>query len=1276
MKRWQINAAIITALILALIGGLLAVGWWWLTTTRSGAEWLLDRAAGAVPSLEWQSLEGGLAGGIVLRGVQLDEAGSQVRIDKIELAARVALLSGPKITVDWLRVNDVDVYLPPADLDAPDDAPFLLPDLASPFPVQVDELLITHFRLYPHEGEEPLVELDRLNLAGRYHDTLVLDDLVAELAQGRLEADGQWQLSAPHQIRLSLNIVTSLDAIPEHRISAEIDGTTDDLNVMLETSGPMSLSGPIRLNDVMADPRVDAQLTGEFRNWPDLDFTVNDLSLEASGTPQAWRLDLGLVLDGPQVPDNRIQAELAGSLTQATLDSLSIQTLDGEIQANGELDWDEPLRARLAMTLDQLDLVNLYPEWPQQARLNGELVVTSDGETLILQSLDLNAPPSALTVSGSGRYDPTSDDLGLELAWNAFAWPPVTDQSEPLVSSESGEIRLTGRLSDWQAEVQTLLKIPDQPQARIDASIRGSERHANIASLNLDASELGRVQASGEIHWEPELGGQLDLNLDAIDPGRFIRQLPGQVSGQLVVAFDTIDDITLTITNLNGQLRGQDLAGSGRVRMLTEVPEAGRLDLSLGDNRFELASDDGRLWQWQVDAAELQQLWPDLSGELKAEGLVEPFDGRVTMSGQIRSGGLDDVTVDQIDLQADVRWHEPTRADVRLTLANLDLNPWERIDELELSLDGSCRAHQFRLNMTGERANLDLGGSGSLPDCLRGGTAWDGRLNQFYLANTAAGDWRLDNDLVMQIGPGQIRADPACLVEAAGQGKLCLDELTIAEQASATLSIDQVPMDLLLLAINPTFQLTTPLSGELSADWVPGSGIEEFGGYLALAAGELRPKESDLKLLGIEAVRLDLTPSGRGVLAELDARLEGDSMLRGSVGMDDINQPNDATVNGDLRLNLPDIGVFNRLVAELDNLGGRLEGDLAIRGRLNAPQLDGQARLVKGTVVHAPLGLNIENIELTLEGSNAESTLTGRMVSGDGHLNINGSLRPDGNRWVWSLAAEGEQFSFADVTWLQIQASPRISLDGRGERMTIDGDIGIDHLRAGMPPGTEDRVTTSEDVVVLGETEPEEDSSDLKLNGRLGIDLGSDARLDAVGLQTSLEGDVELLWDRNSSLPRGRGIVSLTNGSYQAYGQNLEINDGEIILTGHPIDNPRLDIQAIRDIFGDAQVEQAGVTITGNARNPEIRLFTNPPTSEEKALAYVATGADFDHAAGQGAINVGFYLLPKLFVSYGIGLFESGNVLSGRYELSRRWGVRVVSGERDTGVDLSYSVDR
>ena len=86
-------------------------------------------------------------------------------------------------------------------------------------------------------------------------------------------------------------------------------------------------------------------------------------------------------------------------------------------------------------------------------------------------------------------------------------------------------------------------------------------------------ANLAGCRPAARVHWEPELGGQLDLNLDAIDPGRFIRQLPGQVSGQLVVAFDTIDDITLTITNLNGQLRGQDL---GRKRTGTNAYRGAR----------------------------------------------------------------------------------------------------------------------------------------------------------------------------------------------------------------------------------------------------------------------------------------------------------------------------------------------------------------------------------------------------------------------------------------------------------------------------------------------------------------------------------------------------------------------------------------------------------------------------------------------------------------------------------------------------------------------------
>jgi translocation and assembly module TamB len=124
------------------------------------------------------------------------------------------------------------------------------------------------------------------------------------------------------------------------------------------------------------------------------------------------------------------------------------------------------------------------------------------------------------------------------------------------------------------------------------------------------------------------------------------------------------------------------------------------------------------------------------------------------------------------------------------------------------------------------------------------------------------------------------------------------------------------------------------------------------------------------------------------------------------------------------------------------------------------------------------------------------------------------------------------------------------------------------------------------------------------------------------------------------------------------------------------VQNPAVNVEAVREIFGDPRVNVAGVRIRGQAQDPEITLFTDPPTTDEKALAYLVTGADFDYAGGQAAVNIGVYLLPRLLVSYGLGLLETGNVLSGRYELSRRWGVRAVSGERDTGVDLSYAIDR
>jgi len=1276
IKRGLIGLLALTGLLVLLLVG----GFHWLTRTQSGAEFALAQAQGALPSLSWTGASGNLREGLVLDNLALEPGGASIKVGRVELAARLRLIGGLELTVERLLVREADIVLPPSEPDDEPPGPITLPDLVSPLPVVIENLDLANVRLLPHQSETPLLAVDALQLRGRIAESLTLEDLDLRLPQGELNASGQVALSAPHRSDLNLTLQSNLEGIPTHELTLGLMGPLDDLEINLNTAGPVELNGTAELRGLPTLDTIALELQGQISDWPGVDYAARDLALSVDGRPDDWTARLVARAEGPQIPDNRIQLDANGSLEDAQVERLQIDTLDGLISAQGQAQWADTLAAELSLSLEQLDLTPLYPELPAQARLNGALDLALADESIVLNALALRAPPTTLSVVGSGRYDPAQDDLALNLEWQDFRWPPVTDEGQPLVASERGEVRLSGKLTDWRAELDALLQAPDQPEAAIQAQLQGSQTGARLDRLSLDAGSAGRALASGTIDWSPTLRGDLNVELTELDPAEFVSQLPGRVSAGLDVTIDGPDAFELVINSLEGTLRGQPLSGGGRVSWQAAAPQAGRLELAMGDNRVELDSADGERWSFVARGDALDQLWPGLSGELVAEGSIVPADAELSATATLRSAGMNDITLRELDLTTDLRWQEPTRADVLLTLTDLDLNPWERIDQLELRLEGRCRSHRFGLNFNAQRASLDLAGEGQWPQCLRGGDQWSAAINRLYLGNTLAGDWQLSESMRLQVDPSGTAIEPTCLAAAGSNpGAVCLQSVMLApadQPSSAALSLSDVPMDLLLLPLDLTVSLDSSLSGELQTGWTSGQGLDRLAGTLVMSEGQVVPLGGDQALLGIDGLRLDLNPNGGGLLAELDAQLEGSSSLTGVVGIDDLRQPSTSTVDGELRLHLPDIGVFNRAVAELDSIGGRLEGEMAIRGRLGAPQLEGQASLVDGNVHHAPLGLDINDIQLDLTGSNLQASLSGRMRSGEGRLQIDGGLQPEGSVWAWHLTTRGEQFSLANADWLTLAISPDLELSGEGTRMQIDGDIAIDRLVAGLPPGRASRVTASDHVVVLGETDEEAESQALVMSGRLGVDLGTRARLNAVGLETQLAGDIELLWDGSGAQPRSRGIIRLPEGTFESYGQTLEIEDGEIVLSNQPIADPRLDIQAVRDIFGDPQVERAGVSIRGNAQSPEIRLFTDPPTSEEKALAYVVTGADFDHAGGQGAVNVGLYLLPKLFVSYGIGLFESGNVLSGRYELSRRWGVRVVSGERDTGVDLSYAVDK
>ena len=162
---------------------------------------------------------------------------------------------------------------------------------------------------------------------------------------------------------------------------------------------------------------------------------------------------------------------------------------------------------------------------------------------------------------------------------------------------------------------------------------------------------------------------------------------------------------------------------------------------------------------------------------------------------------------------------------------------------------------------------------------------------------------------------------------------------------------------------------------------------------------------------------------------------------------------------------------------------------------------------------------------------------------------------------------------------------------------------------------------------------------------------------------------------RDELIPIANGAFDLS-GEIQAYGQFLRITRGRIGFPEIPADNPHLNIRAEREIFGNAQIRRAGLMVAGTMRRPVIEAYTVPLTNKHRAQTLLITGSDFNYEQGVGAVDVGIYVLPRLYVSYGIGIFEEGNVVKARFDLARGFGITATSGQRETGLDISYTLER
>lgn len=1241
-RRWGRRVGLGSGLLVLAAGALL----YWLLATGGGREELLGRALGWLPpdSLQYSRAEGTVSGPLVLHDLVYRQEGLEFRARRVLLDARLLPALGRRLQLDALEVDGAELVLAPED-----DAPFALPEwpgvlprLAVPLDLRAARFTIDGFALRQGDAEPwrlARAEGERLHLVD---GGLRIGTLTATHAGGQLTLAGEYLPDRNFRTVLKGRVdLPATDALPAASLS--FDGQGDLDRFALEAAGTL----PERSSLALSLEEGASETPG----WT--------LSAESAGLLPA-RFGLG---EG-EAMSFKLDARGAGGAA----------AVEGRF-AQGGLALDLlPSRLRLADSRLQADPLRVLHE-------SGEVVVTG-----------------GLEVEGdSPRFD-------LRLATERWRQLPASTEADAVPVDVSGAVTARGRFEAWDIAGDLAL-VRAGEQALVTLAGRGDEQQLALDSLRV-RTPGGRLDGRGQVAWSPAVAVQLDAALAGFDPGYFLPDYPGALSGQVVLEATQADDGAwqgrASLEALAGQLRGRAIDGRARADW---NGQRGSLDAAVrvGGSRIDAQGGFGDRYDLQARFTPLQlaDLVADgrgrIEGTLSVRGPAASPDIDAALEGRDLAWG--GATADRVSLSGRL----PARGaggDLRLQAAGFGLANLVA-DTLDLHARGSQAAFALDAGATGPDGDLALAG-----DITRTGSEWRAQLDTLELTPKPGPKLSLQGGADLRHGPAGLRLARSCLVADAG-GRVCAsatgDRFDLEGEAlPLALAQPWLPQDEALpLFVDGLLDLRA--NGQRGRDgrWRGEARVDSARGSLRLSP------QSPREVFGYTALSLEATLAGHQLDARLEAALASEGRVSATLrsGLEPA-----ATMSGQLLLDVRELAWLELFSPDLAMPVGRLQGRLALAGRRDAPEISGQARL-GGFAAELPrLGLKLAEGEFTLVGDvDGSARLDGSLRSGDGLLRFDGSLNFRDREAPLQLVLQGERVTLASTAEFYVIGSPDLTLRLQDQALELRGRLDVPEARLDLE-ALDTGATVSDDVVVLDPIDAPRERR-MPLDMRFTVALGDDVRLKGFGLDGRMRGSLALR-ERPGRPATANGTLDVS-GSYRAYGQSLQIQRARLGFASSPYDNPTLDIRAERD-FDRVTV---GVQVRGTARRPQTTVVSNPAMDTSEALSWLVFGRPLGTTTGNegqqlnaaamalgaggnlvaqqigaqlgldeagvtdsrnlggATFTVGKYVSPRLFLSYGVSLIGTGQVVTLKYLLTRGFDVSIESGN-ENAASLNWRLER
>lgn len=1008
----------------------------------------------------------------------------------------------------------------------------------------------------------------------------------------------------------------------------------------------------------------------------------------------------------PETPDEPAIAELPLQLRIAAL-QLGQLRIEDAAQADDKAIVIDAIRLAGSWIGREVVVREAAATTPWVGALRADGAATLDPEGLSLKPLRAEGFAKA-ELSGRFGYGTPSD---LRLRWQRASWPLQNEDDAALaLDSGQGSARWQGLLDDYRFEIRGDLVLPKLAM-QIDGAGRGSLSSLDLARLKLKALD-GTLDAKARIDWQGPLQIDGEARFAGLRPERYDRAWPGLINGEARAATtlrDGVADLRFQATLRDSRLRGYPLALDARGRYAGELLQFDELHARSGrvqiDGRGQvLPSLDA---QARIEAPDLREAWAGLSGRVQAEIRARGALPLPQVQAQVDAANLHYETfrLASLKLRADV---DPQRQlDVQLSLQELDAGT--RIDQARFSIKGPVAAHRAELALEAPGLRVQLAAQGAL-DAAQ--PRWQGELVSGTISPQRLAAWTLGAPAALQLSATPTLA-PMCWQAAAAQACLALQQQANGLRR-AELKLRDFALDYLQPLLPGGAQLSATLQAEANASFDT-RGLRDLHADLQSSAG--RWQLGGLAPVALEPARLKIDDVGSGTV--IDALLPisgGELALQAQLAPGPVFAQR--ALVGTLRARLPDLSWLAQFSHEIADASGHLDGALQLAGTLAAPSAQGRIALRDGTLRLITPGITLRELGVRIDAADrAPLQLSGEARSDKGQLRVSGSVDPWRTPLALDLRVQGEDFQAVKLSDARAWVSPDLSVQLADDRLLVRGTVAVP--RAEITPKSlgESSVPVSADQVLVGKDLGAQAQRNLRTEAEVTIALGEAVRFEGFGLKSKLAGSVRAF--ETPDLPtRARGEIRLIDGQYKAYGQDLSIETGRLIFDGGPVTEPALEIRATRKPTDEITV---GLYVRGTLKQPDFKTFSTPPMPQEQQLGWLILGRPIRDSSSQtdkervssAATSLGFaggewlaqrigskigidevtvgtrpgepqeqamftvgkYLSPKLFIAYGVGLFQPGHTFRMQYDLGRGFKVRTETGVQSGG-DLLYSFER